>query len=135
MGKRKVLVWDDNVEECFNTQTAIYYEALRYWQKLQKEEWFEYHPVVITKVTGLTYKEQLRCRKLLVGAGWIEMKRIGSEQGGSRVFFYITDLARHATKDTLRRYTRRDILQLFKAKKQENSVKGIFDNYTPFACG
>lgn len=94
MSKKNFLVWDDVVEETFDRDTAIYFEGLQYWQRLNKDEWFTYPAKTASKVTKLHYRKQLKARKVLEAGGWIEVKRMGDHQGGSQIYIRITKLAK-----------------------------------------
>lgn len=103
---RTMWIWDDEVAECFDLRAgkehlidgklcARYFEAIRYRQQLTPRKSFAFKSTAIKDISGLSYKQQLKAKKVLEGSGWIETDRIRKGKG-TVLTFLVTKLARDA---------------------------------------
>lgn len=109
MGKRRM--FDEDVHEVFRefgVEVAIFFEAVRYRQQLDKDHFFPFKIADIKSSTGLTYRQQLRARRVLESTGWIITKR----GLGSIVYYKVTDLAKKLIKHTPRKRSRAEMAQI-----------------------
>lgn len=102
MGKRRI--YDEDVHEVFGlfgVEVAIFFEAVRYKQQLHKGYFFPFPSKEITKKCDLSYKQQLRVRKVLETTGWLETQRGG--ENTCCVHYRVTELAESLIRKTPRR--------------------------------
>lgn len=131
--KRTVWLLDDEVKECFDlkigrrhlidgTLVARYFEALRFRQQLKPRTPFVFKSEDIRQVSGLSYKRQLKARKVLVGSGWISARFVRADNG-TVLQYEITDLGREA----IRHIRHPQNMNLFMKNVKRNSKIGRSD--------
>ena len=128
MGKRRL--YDEDVHEVFSSfgvNIPVFFEALRYRQQLTPEGAFPYPARDMERMTGLTYKQQLRAHKILETTGWIQTNRRRAIKGGTITYFYVTEFARGLIKNTVRKRSMAEI--------KRNFVKSLGKKRAELVCG
>ncbi len=109
-------MFDQEVAETFDTWglgVAIYFEVIRYRQQLHEGEFFPMSREKIKQLTGLSYWQQHRVKKILTVCDWIETIKKRDKRGGTINHFRVGAKA----KEALEQVQRPQLNRLLKLKR------------------